>query len=202
MNGYEAYQAYQAVRLHFMSESFDYFTYHGKSKTSLDAFNLRKDKYLFHKIAKIYDEDELSYFYAINFVKLGKKTWINGMIQDEAVNNFKEWKKNQQARTYNFDEDLKKLAEMEFSELVTCKDGQFPELMNLVFQKEISYDSLIILDHFIKLVDAWNSKLGGDFIWDDFYKKFKKYKPFFINYAPLSEPYYKKMILDNLIIKR
>ena len=202
MNGYDAYQTYQAVRLHFMNEGFDYFTYNGKSKTSIDAFNLRKDKYLFHKVARMFSEEELPYFFAINFVKRNKNTWINGMIQEESLENYKEWKKWQQARVYNFQNDLDKLTEMNFEDLIVCKDGQFPELLNFAFQGEIGYDSLVILDHFIKVVDAWNTKIVDDFMWGEFYKKLKKYKPFFLHYAPLSDPYYKKMIVDCLTIKK
>jgi len=44
--------------------------------------------------------------------------------------------------------------------------------------------------------------LKDDFIWDDFYKKFKKYKPFFLHYAPLSDMYYKKLIVNHLTIKK
>jgi len=202
MNGFEAYQTYQAVRLHFVNEKFDYFTYNGKSKTSLDTFNTRRDKYLFHKIARLYKDDELPYFFAVNFLKRDGKSWVSGLLQEAAVDIFKEWLKWQQARLNNFTNDLTKLAEFDFGELIKAKDNQFPELLNLVFRDEIAYDSLVILDYFIKFMDSWNTKLKDDFIWDDFYKKFKKYKPFFLHYAPLSDMYYKKLIVNHLTIKK
>lgn len=197
MTGYDAYTIFNSVRLHFTSEGFDYFRYNGKSKVSLEAFEQKKEKYLFHKLARMYNEEELPYFFAINFLK-NDKFWTNMILQEDATNNYKEWIKWQQARTHNFKEDLSKLSEMNFGELVICKEGQFPELLNLVLQREISYDSFIILDYFIKLADAWNRKLDGDFIWDSFYKKFKKYKPFFLAYAPLSDPHYIKLLKENL----
>lgn len=200
MNGYEAYQIYQAVRLHFTTDKFDYFTYNGKSKTSVDTFNTRKDKYLYHKIARMYEEDELPYYYAVNFMK-GDKTWINNMIRDDAELHYKNWKKWQQARLYNFTNDVQKLGEIGFGNLIVCKDGQFPELLNFVFQGEISYDTLVILDHYMKLIDAWNTKIEDDFIWKDFYKKFKKYKAFFLHYAPLSDMHYVKVIKESLTNK-
>lgn len=198
MNGYDAYKTYQAVRLHFSSPTFNYYTYNGKSKTSMEAFELRKDKYLFHKVARMYPDEELPYFFAINFVRSIKNTWINGMLQDEASENYKDWKAWQQSRLYNFQNDLDKLSEMKFESLIVCKDGQFPELLNLVFQNEISYDTLVILDHYIKMIDVWATKISDDFIWGDFYKKYKKYKPFFLHYAPLSDVFYKKIIVDKL----
>lgn len=199
MNGYEAYQIFHAVRLHFTT-NFDYFTYNGKAKVSEETFNLRKDKYSFHKLARMYSSEELPYVVAINFVKSDKNFWISSMFQDSSDRNYKEWLKWQQARTYNFSNDLEKLSTANYKDLVTCKDGQFPELLNFVFQEEISYDTLVILDYFIKLMDVWNTKIEDDFIWKEFYKKFNKYKPFFLHYAPLSEPHYKKIIIQNLNI--
>jgi hypothetical protein len=199
MNGYTAYQIYSAVRLHFINESFDYFTYHGRSKTSEEAFNIRKDKYTFHKVARLFSEEELPYFFAVNFLKRDGKAWIAGMLQEEAFEVFKDWKNWQENRMGNLRKDLEKIKGLEkFEEMIKCKDGQFPELLNFVFQGEISYDSLVILDHYMKLVDAWNTKIEDDFIWSEFYKKLNKYKPFFLHYAPLSDMFYKKLIVDSL----
>ena len=197
MNGFDAFQIYNSVRLHFLNDGFDYFRYNGKSRLSLEAFEKKKDKYLFHKIARMFTEEELPYFYAVNFLK-NDKVWVNSLVQDEASQKFKSWVKWQQARTHNFKEDLIKLAEMDFGSLIVCKDNQHPELLNLVFQNEIDYDTLIMLDHFIKFTESWNKKIGDDFIWEEFYKKFKKYKPFFTGYAPLSEPHYVKLLKEYL----
>jgi hypothetical protein len=201
MNGYDVFQTYQAVRLHFVNDKFDYFAYNGKSKTSPEIFNARKDKYTFHKVARLFEEEELPYFFAVNFLKRGGKAWIAGMLQEEAFDVFKKWKGWQERRIENLNKDLKKL-KGKFEEMVQCKDGQFPELLNFVLQEEIDYDSLVILDHYMKLIDAWNTKIEDDFIWSEFYKKLNKYKPFFLHYAPLSDPFYKKAIVDGLTLQK
>ena len=87
---------------------------------------------------------------------------------------------------------------MNFSELIKSKDGQFPDLLNMVFQKELSYDTLIILDHYIHLMDVWDKKIVDDFIWSGFRKKAEKYKPFFLGYATLDDSQYKKLIVNGL----
>ena len=91
MNGYDAYKTYQAVRLHFTNEKFDYFTYNGKSKTSPESFNNRRDKYTYHKVARMFREEELPYFFAVNFLKREGKAWIAGMLQEESIEIFKSW---------------------------------------------------------------------------------------------------------------
>jgi hypothetical protein len=200
MNGYDAFLIFNSVRLHFTTENYDYFKYNGKTKVSLEAFEKKKDKYLFHKIARMYKEEELPFFYAVLFTK--KDTvWSNTLLLDESANAYKEWIKWQQARSHNLAEDLSKLSETNFGELIVCKDNQSPELLNLVLQGEINYDTLVILDHFIKLIEPWNKKLDGDFIWESFYKKYKKYKPFFVAYAPLSDTHYKNILKKNLTTK-
>jgi hypothetical protein len=203
MNGYEAYKTYQAVRLHFVNNDFDYFKYGGNSKTSEQAFNARKDKYTFHKVARVINEKDLPFFFAVNFLKRDSKAWIAGMLQEEAFAVFNTWKEWQEKRLENLKNDLKKLNELDkFEDMIVCKDGQFPKLLNFVFQDEIAYDSLVILDHYIKLLESWNTKIEDDFIWSDFYKKFNKYKPFFLHYASLSDMYYKKAIVDGLTLKK
>jgi hypothetical protein len=199
MNGYDAFQTYQAVRLHFMNDKFDYFAYNGKSKTSPEAFNLRKDKYTFHKIARMFDEAELPYFFAINFLKRDSKAWIAGMLQEEAFEVFKNWKKWQEDRVGNLKNNLVGLSNAgKFENLIISKDGQFPELLNMVLRNDLNYDVLVILDHYIHFMDSWDKKIEDDFIWKEFHKKFKKYKPFFLSYAPLSDMFYKKMISEGL----
>jgi len=202
MNGFDAYNIYQAIRLHFINDKYDYFGYYGKTRTSEETFNMRKDKYTFHKIARLYNAQELPIFFAVNFLKRDGKVWISGMLQEEAIKNYNDWISWQKGRVENFTKDLKKLSKLNFQELIVCKNGQFPELLNLVFQNEIAYDSLVIIDHFIKLTDVWNTKIEDDFIWTEFYKKFKKYVPFFLYHAPLSDPYYKKLLVEYLTINK
>lgn len=202
MNGYDAYKVYQAVRLHFTSESFDYFLYNGKTKAAtLEAFNLRKDKYSYHKLARVASEEELPFYCAVNFLN-DDKCWISNLLEDIAVKRYKEWLSWQQARAHNFKSDLSKIDNHNFAEVIVCKENQLPKLLELYFQHEIGYDTIVILDHYINLVDNWNKKIGDDFIWNSFYKKFKKYKPFFLSYSPLSDPHYKKIIKENLTIHK
>ena len=144
---------------------------------------------------------EMPYYFAVNFLKGDEKSWIRSMLQEDATKNFSEWKKWQDERLKNLEKDLKKL-KGKFEKLIVCKNGQFPELLNFVFQGEIAYDSLLILDHYIKLIEPWNTKIEDDFIWSDFYKKFNKYKPFFLHYAPLSDTFYRKAIIDCLTLQK
>lgn len=177
MNGYEACSTYLTVKLHFNSY-YDFFKYHGKSRTSVSAFDRRKDKYLFHKIARELNEQEYQHTLAIMFFTRDK-VFSSDILDPETTRNYnadivwrKFWKDN-------FTNDLKTIGN--FESAIKCKNGQYSEIITLVFQEEISYNTLFILEQHLKLVTTWNNILKGDFIWDSYYKKFKKYEPFFDN---------------------
>lgn len=203
MNGYEAFKIYQAVRLHFTG-SYDYFKYGGKTKATQEGFERRKDKYLFHKVARLYNDDEMHLFFAVNFTKRDSKTWINGLLGEEASEVYDQWKAWQMERVINFTNDLKTISEYieknntSFVNIIRCKDGQFPDLLTLQMQGEISLDSLVILNYYMKLMEAWNEKIDDDFIWTEYYKKAQKYTPFFFSYGLFNVPAYEQIIRNNL----
>jgi hypothetical protein len=52
MNPIDAYQMFTAVKLHFTSDGYDYFRYHGKVRVDADKFETRRDKYHYYKLTK------------------------------------------------------------------------------------------------------------------------------------------------------
>ncbi len=60
MNGFEVYKLYLAIKLHFTSDSYNYFTFNGKTRTTLQSFEKRRDKYFFKKLATKFNQDELA----------------------------------------------------------------------------------------------------------------------------------------------
>ena len=57
--GFAAFALYNALKLHFTSESYDYFKYNGKTNVSPQSFMTRKDKYQFYKLSRKYNPEEL-----------------------------------------------------------------------------------------------------------------------------------------------
>lgn len=198
IDGFEAFNIFQAVRLHFQQESFDYFKYNGKSKTSLESFNARKDKYAFVKLGRMFPTDtELAYFLAINFYAAeGKSLWVRDLFDPECSKRYAQWILDQKNQVELFTVDLKKLPLL--SSLVSCEDGQNPKLLVKVYQKDIRQDTLVILDYFMKLTNGWNNHLKEDFIWKSFYKNFKKYQSFFFNHTLFNITQYKSIILQHI----
>jgi len=65
--GYEAYALWNALKLHFTSDSYDFFKYNGKTNVSKQSFTHNKSKYQFYKLARKYSIDELKHFMLLTF---------------------------------------------------------------------------------------------------------------------------------------
>ena len=66
--GFDVYKTYLAVKLHFTTDTYDYYKYGGKVNTKLDTFTKRKDRYFFHKLSTRYAEDNILDFFVSNFL--------------------------------------------------------------------------------------------------------------------------------------
>ena len=87
--GFDSYQLYLAVKLHFNSKDYDFVQYNGKVKADLNSFIKRKDKYHFGKLSRLYKE-ELQDFYVANLSQ--KDMWVGDLLENESKKVFTEWK--------------------------------------------------------------------------------------------------------------
>jgi hypothetical protein len=87
---FETYKLYQAVKLHFTSEKYDYFKFHGKTNSTVKSFENRNDKSFFIRLSKLYDKNELTYlfYYSIN---VSSQVWIGDMLNPNHIDNFNKW---------------------------------------------------------------------------------------------------------------
>ena len=80
--GFDVFKTYLAIKLHFTSDSYDYFKYEGKINCKLDTFTKRNDRYFFHKLSTKYKQDEIIDFFVSNFLSDDKK-WIGNLLQND-----------------------------------------------------------------------------------------------------------------------
>ena len=62
MDGFEVYKTYLALKLHFSKDNYNFFTFNGKSRASLQSFEKRKDKSWeseFHSVSSTFQKDLL-----------------------------------------------------------------------------------------------------------------------------------------------
>jgi len=176
-SGYASFTLYNSLKLHFTSSSYDYFKYHGKTNVSTATFLKRKDKYTFYKFSRKYSVEELRDFYVANFLQGDK--WVGDMAKDgEEV--YKKWQKTQQSLTYTFENDIMYLLADGGSpdSMLQVKPNGYPQLMHFVQLKQVSLETLCILNDIMNFFPMWDKKIDDDIIWPDFKLRCLKYTPF------------------------
>ena len=178
MNGYDLYCTYQAIKLHFSSESYNFFHYDGKTRVSIDAFQKRRDKFLFHRLARKYRDDEMVPFLVANFVH-SDDNWTRSLLEEEAEQTYREWKRTTDSMTKVYVEDLQKIATKEtFNDLFKIDNGQFPKLLTLFLQKEVTIETMVILNNIFGFIKIWDKKISDDIIYPKVSRKIRKYGSF------------------------
>jgi hypothetical protein len=178
MNGYDLYCTYQAIKLHFTSESYNFFHYDGKTRVSIDAFQKRRDKFLFHRLARKYRDDEMVPFLVANFVH-SDDNWTKSLLEEEAEQTYKDWKRTTDSMSKIYVEDLQKIATKEtFNDLFKVEDGQFPKLLVTFLQKDVTIETMVILNNIFDFIRIWDKKISDDIIYPKVSRKIRKYGAF------------------------
>ncbi len=181
--GFAAYALWNALKLHFTSESYDYFKYNGKTNVSKQTFTTNKSKYQFYKLSRKYNLDELKNFYIANFIQ-GKGDWVGDLLQD-GDENYTKWQKTQQSLTYTFENDIMYMFDSvdgaEFwhiDDYFKPIDGGWPMLITKMMNEKISLETVCILIDILGCMPKWEKQITEDIIWPTHRRIIKKYTPF------------------------
>ena len=178
MNGYDLYGLYQAVKLHFNSDTYNFFQYDGKTRISVDAFQKRRDKFLFHRLARKYRDEEMVPFLVSNFVH-SDDNWTKSLLEEEAEQTYRNWKRITDSMSKIYEEDLRKIATKEtFNDLFRVEDGQFPKLLVAFLQKDVTIETMVILNNIFNFIQIWDKKISDDIIYPKISRKIRKYGAF------------------------
>ncbi len=177
--GYQAFCLFQAIKLHFTSESYDAIKYNYKTNISKQSFSTNKSKYSFYRLSRKFELTELRDFFIANFV-VDNIQWVGDVMTPEADENYKKWQKRIQSLTYTFENDIIKLLDKVDSpnELLMVRKNEFPLLMQYAQQGDIALETLIILDDVMNFFPMWEKEIYDDIVWPNFKMKCVKYKPF------------------------
>lgn len=179
MNGYDLYGLYQAIKLHFTSETYNFFQYDGKTRISIDAFQKRRDKFLFHRLARKYRDEEMVTFLVANFVDRDDN-WTKSLLEEEAEETYRDWKRRTDSMSKIYEEDLRRICPepKEFNKLFEVEDGQHPKLLVAFLQKDVTIETLVILNNIFNFIRIWDKKISDDIIYPKVSKKIRKYGAF------------------------
>ena len=180
-SGFAAFAMWNALKLHFTSDSYDYFKYNGKTNVSKQTFSTRKDKYQFYKLSRKYSLNELKDFYVATFL-VDNNHWVGDLLTPQGEENYRKWQKVQQALTYTFENDIIYLLDkygIKGEEIFRVDQGNFPKLLEEVMRGDVHLETLILLNNNTGFLEQhWVPRIKDDIIWPEWLRKVVKYTPF------------------------
>lgn len=178
MTPYDVYTTYLAMKKHFTDVKYDFFRYNGKTRSSVSAFNKRRDKYFFERISRKLSDDEIKLYFIANFVATDNPSsvWIGEIIQS-GERNYQELSKKYQSITYTFGQECVELFESrKLDQVFDCSKGH-PPILKMYLAGDLSVETVTILDLIFNYTKVFDKKLM-DPVWETVSLKIKKYKPF------------------------
>ena len=179
MTGYETYILFNALKLHFTTEKFDFFKYNGKVKTTTEQFENRKDKYHFYKLSRKHENrDDMLQYIVYNFIEKDN-VWVGELLTEESNQRYQKHKKILQSLSYNFESDCKKLFGdvTNPNDLIKVKDG-YPKLLTMALQRDIEIETFCLLNSILNFVPMWTEKIQDTIYWPEYRKKVLKFTAF------------------------
>ena len=172
--GYESYQLYLGIKLHYNSD-YDFNKYNGKVSASFESFLKRSDKFQFSKLRKQHREN-LKDSYIANFMH--KDYWIGDLFGEEAKENYTEWKKYNQSLLYCFEKDIRYLHSLEgvLDNLFSTDSSSHPIIVTSILSNSISFTTGVLLDSLIR----WSSsiKITEQYVWPELQRRIQKTQGF------------------------
>lgn len=203
MTPYDAYMKYEAVKLHFTSDSYDYFKYHGKPRVrSQEDFLTRKDRIFFQMLAKRYTDQEDYVQFLVSNMMQSSNVWSKDLVSDSCREIHNRYKAHIQSLAYRFKDEMEQLVEWceergkSPDYLLKVEDGTAP-LWKLWQGKSnspiaISYETMIILDMIFDYMKRWDTHFNDTIIWPRTHRLMNKYRGF----LNIEVTKYKKILRD------
>ena len=177
MTGFEVYKMYLALKLHFTSDSYDYFQYGGNAKASQTSFDQRKDKFFFVKLSRKFKDFELREFFVANFIAEDKV--YPATLVREGAKNYADYIKRKESLSYRFKEDCEVLYDMcdNFDDLFNVTSVH-PPLIKAQLGGKISIETLTIFNKIFQYVPQFDKQIKEEIVWKPLRNKVVKYDPF------------------------
>jgi len=169
--GYDCFCLYLALQRHF-SSTYDFFKYNGRVSASVDSYKKRNDFFSFEKMAKIIPGPERVDFLIAHFIE-NPSEWIRNMSKVK----YDEWKNKMAGLPGIFKTDLQFIY-MEGMAAAFKVNNDIPLIHKYVINKEISIESVVILDSIYPFIDRHKEEVSVPFMWNEYITKLIKYRPF------------------------
>jgi hypothetical protein len=156
MNGYQAYQIYQSLKLHFTSD-YDAVKYNFKTAVRQDTFERRRDRYFFEKLSRRFNKEKLIHYFTSNLIQ-NPSVWI-GDMSDEIYNDYIA---RYDKLTYMLSQDMNLMSDKgySFDQLCTTSDNNSSNLfLESLRADEIQLESVVLVDIMVNFLNRLKSDL-------------------------------------------
>lgn len=183
VDGFTCFKLYIALKLHFTTANYDFIKYKGKTTTKYSAYEKRHDKAFFERLAKKYTLKQLKEIF-ISYLLHSSTFYVgDAMNEEQCIKIWKAHKAVTRTFCYYFERDLHKIMQVmrhtdNFKNVFMC-DNQLPKLFNMCQSKDISIETVLVLDMIFKFLPKW--KELDDVVLNDFILKVEKYSKFVKN---------------------
>lgn len=156
MNGYQTYQIYQSLKLHFTSD-YDAVKYNFKTAVRQDTFERRRDRYFFEKLSRRFNKERLIQYFTANLIK-DPNIWIGDMkdsIYDDYVARYDKL-------TYMVTQDMKLMTEKgySFNQICSTSDNNSTNpLLESLRSDEIHPESVVLVDILVNFLNRLKGEL-------------------------------------------
>ena len=189
---YDVCVMHRSIKMHYTSDTYDYFTYNGKIRLKGSTFDSDPSRYhyltLMNKFQK--NKGELEQFFAANLYYKPNE-YIANLLDQESSNIYFDHKKYLESLEYHFSQDLEHLHSKYTGKINLLFKGSEPLIIQCAQAKEISRYSFIILDDLLGFTDV--IRPSDTIIWPQHKKMLKKFARFI-------RPYYTKKDMGNIML--
>ena len=157
MDGYQTYQIYQSLKLHFTSD-YDAVKYNYRTAVKRDTFERRRDRYFFEKLSRRFTKEKLIHYFTSNIIQ-NPSVWI-GDMSDKI---YSDYVARYDKLTYMLSQDMKFMSEKwySFNQLcITSDNNTTNPLLESLRTDEIQIESVVLVDIMVNFLGRLKSDLS------------------------------------------
>lgn len=157
MDGYQTYQIYQSLKLHFTSD-YDAVKYNYRTAVKRDTFERRRDRYFFEKLSRRFTKEKLIHYFTSNLIQ-NTGVWI-GDMSDKI---YSDYVARYDKLTYMLSQDMKFMSEKgySFNQLcITSDNNTTNPLLESLRTDEIQIESVVLVDIMVNFLGRLKSDLS------------------------------------------
>lgn len=162
-----------AIKLHFQSNSYDYFRYSGKTRANWSSFEKFSGKRTLHNILKSHQTDFIE-FVATGFAYDNNVSWVGDFSGDSIDQHWRNHRRNMDKLGRLYQNELEQLLEKGSIKDALISKDDLPLIEKNRINGLTSMETCVILDHIFDYINRNNCSHP---LWERT-KVIKKYSPF------------------------